>query len=99
MNIQIKEMSELDIEYLLLEEKKQALLLGFKDIEDYYDFKAHAAEGLIRFGGGFAQPLGYALAHADSTNSFKIITNWNDECVEHAELHKKFIANRNKNQE
>lgn len=95
MSIEIKEMTEEDIQDLLLEEEMIAKLCGFETVDEMYQFKMEACEGMIRFGGGFTQPLGYALAHADSKNSAKILRTFRSMCEEHAALHRKFMATRN----
>jgi hypothetical protein len=68
--------------------------MGFMTAEHYSDFKYHAQEGLIRYGGSFAKNLGLALQSADVNNAIKIMKLWFSLCDEHCMLHKIFIAKR-----
>lgn len=59
-------------------------------------FRYNAQEGMIKFGGSFVHALGHALAHADSSNTAKILRTWPDYCEEYAALWLKFMENRGK---
>ena len=69
-------------------------LLGFSDINEMEKFRLNAQQGMIQFGGSFARALGYALTHADSVNTYKILKIFRLECEEHAELHIKIMEKR-----
>ena len=58
------------------------------------DFKHHACEGMIMFGGDFVSHLGHALARADIYNSLKILKTFDKECREQANLFIKFKEKR-----
>lgn len=92
--VMIQEMNKQDIDEMMEEYHRVVTTLGFITIEAYEDFKYHAVEGLIRFGGSFASNLGRALAHADVPNSIKLIRLFHSLMDEHAMLHKIFIAKR-----
>jgi hypothetical protein len=62
------------------------------DFNAYEEFKFNATNGLLKFGGSFAQALGTALAVADTKNSTKIMRYWLQECEHHAILFKMFVA-------
>jgi hypothetical protein len=90
----IKEMTRSDLEDLLNEAETTAKLAGFKSMDEMENYKVNASSGLIKFGGSFAQPLGYALAHADWVNTAKILMTFRDECNEHAALYIKWLEKR-----
>ena len=98
MTIEIKQMTEQDINDLMVEHELGCKLLRFDDAETMGNFRYHAAEGMVRFGGSFINALGHALMHSDLRNTIKIMTHWKEECLEHADLHQKFIEQRNKPQ-
>lgn len=90
----IKEMTDDDVEDMMAEYELKTRSLGFISPDAYEDFKYHAIEGLLRFGGGFAKSLGVTLLHADLNNAAKIITTWFSLLEEHSILHKIWIAKR-----
>jgi hypothetical protein len=96
MTIVIHEMNEQDLQDLMVEHELGANVLDFRDADALWDFRYHAAEGMVRFGGSFMSALGHALMHSDLKNTIKIMTQWKYECLEHAELHRKFIKQRDK---
>lgn len=97
--IEVTPMTEEDLEQVYFEESLLAHVCGFKTTDEYYDYKYHAAEGMIKFGGSFTHMLGHVLARADSKNSAKVIRTWRKDCDHHAELHRKFMSNRDKQME
>jgi hypothetical protein len=99
MTITIEPMTEKDIDNFIMQAETVARLSGFQSLEEMDRFKVDASEGMIRFGGGFAKPLGYALVHADSFNTAKLIEAFRDICNEHAQLWRKFIAKREEEQQ
>jgi len=95
MTIQIKEITENDMQDMLSNVGMLASILGFKTIDEITSYQYHACEGLMRFGGSFCKNLGNTLQSADFINAAKIIKHWRSECDEHAELHRLFIKKRN----
>jgi len=75
-----------------LHELQAVKLLGYMSMDHFEEFKFDATEGLIRFGGSFAEALGRTLAHADHLNARKIMRYWLHECEQHAILYRMFIA-------
>lgn len=92
----IKEMTEEDLKIMELQHDFCGQWCGFKNGEEMDNFKVDASQGMIRFGGSFVHHLGHALAHADSSNTAKIIKAFQDVCKEHAMLHLKWMKKRNK---
>jgi hypothetical protein len=68
-------------------------LLGYQKNKDYENYRYNAQEGMIKFGGSFVHALGHALAHADSNNTFKILSTFAEYAEEHAGLWIKFRMN------
>lgn len=96
MDIELREMTDDDMDRMEHEELMWAIKCGFNSIVDYRKELYHASEGMQLFGGSFASRLGAALVHADYINAGKIAFNFRNEVREHAALHRKFIANRDK---
>jgi hypothetical protein len=96
MSIEIQEMTEDDLNTMLSYAGIAALMLGFPSLDAYEDFKYHAYEGLVRFGGSFCQALGRVLGASDMVNGIKVVKTWRSECEEHAELHRLFMKTRDK---
>lgn len=94
MNVEIKEMSEEDIANLMLEHEIKSRVAGFESAEEMDNFKVDASLGMIKFGGTFTHFLGHALARADSNNTVKILRAFREDCTHHAELYKKWNADR-----
>jgi len=94
MSTEIKEMTEEEVNALLIELDLCAINAGFKSGEEMDNFKVDASSGMIKFGGGFTHFLGHALARADRLNTVKIINAFRSDCEHHAELHKKFMRDR-----
>ena len=66
--------------------------LGFVNVEHYHEFKDHATLGLIRFGNVFHRALGQCLELANTKDAIKIINVWQQECEQHAQLYKIYLA-------
>lgn len=97
--ITIKEMTKEDIENYLAGCEGWAKAADFSDFEAMSDFKVDASSGMIKFGGGLVHYLGHALARADAKNTAKLLITFKEECTEHANLYRKWLANRNKETE
>lgn len=91
---QIQELTPEDIERMLAEYQEKVLTLGFLSIEAFEDFKYHAVEGMLRFGGSFSTAFGRCLQVADSSNTTKLMRLYFAMCEKYAMLHKMFIAKR-----
>lgn len=90
----IKELTQEEVDEMMDGHLRVVMTLGFLTFEAYEDFKYHAAEGMMRFGGEFTRRLGHALVAADIPNAIKLIKLYWSMCDEHAMLHKIFIAKR-----
>ena len=73
--------------------------MNLEEYADVYDFKNDAAEGMIKFGGGFAHFLGHALARADEKNTVILLTAFYETCQHHAALWRKFLIEREMNKD
>ena len=93
-NIVIQEMTAEDVENLYREHEIRSRIAGFGSIEEMESFKVDASLGMIKFGGSFTEYLGHALAHADSSNTMKLIRAFRDVCEEHARLYRQWRENR-----
>ena len=89
--VNVVELTKNDLDEIMTSYNLAAMLHGFEGYKELEQFKYHAAEGLIRFGGSFAGALGNLLAVADSRNTFKILKVWRDELQEHADLYIKYL--------
>lgn len=90
----LQEMNGEDLAEYIYSEELKAKIAGFASKEEMDNFKVDASSGMIKFGGGFAHFLGHALARADGTNTVKLLRAFRDECTHHAELYRKFLSNR-----
>lgn len=89
----IEPMTSEDLQKMLDKIEGMANILGFDNYDSYIKWLSDASEGLIKFGGGFGNVLGYLIRRADDKNKFKIVTMWRKELDEHAELYLKFKNN------
>ena len=55
-----------------------------ENVNETDNFIFYAYEGLIRFGGSFANALGFLFGCSDSENKKKIYIMWFNELIEHA---------------
>ena len=93
-NVVIEELTDADFSTMMASYDLQAAMHGFRDHRAVEEFKHNAASGLVKFGGGFAAPLGEALAHADVGNTFRLIIAFRDMLEEHAALYIQYLKNR-----
>ena len=84
--LQIKEMSHEDLKAMMIGHEVNAIEAGFKDSEEFENFKYNASMGMIKFGGSFTTYLGEALARADMYNSKRLINAFREMCEHHAKL-------------
>lgn len=96
MSIEIKKMTNDDINELIVELEIASALNGFNGSDEMYDFRHNAAQGMIMFGGSFTHFLGHALARADEKNTARLIRAFREDCEHHAALYKKFQENNSK---
>lgn len=89
MTIEIKPMTEDDINELFSQANALAHDLGFKNYYAMEEYKHYACEGMQKRGGSFTEMLGRALAHADMINTYLILKTWPNMVKEHYELYTK----------
>jgi hypothetical protein len=84
--IKLEPMTDEEIEGYILACSYHAMSAGFKSDDEMTSYKIEAAEGMRKFGGIFTHYLGFALAHADSENTAKLIKAFYPMCDEFREM-------------
>lgn len=93
MPIEIREMTEKDMDDVARSLEIQAVMRCFKNYDEFCEFTRDAYKGLMKFGGSFAHALGELLFYADSANTFKIYDTWTDDLKHHADLVRQYHKN------
>jgi len=88
MTIEIKEMSDNEMDNLMKSFDIQARALGFNDFSEFTQFMSVAAKAMMKYGGSFEKGLAEALAHADPNNMQLIYKTWPDLIRENYNLAK-----------